>query len=114
MLSLSDAFASASSEGERASAAAAGQAMVANWTGTAFSAGYVVAAVAFLIVSVLMLRSDVYSRLTGWVGVGFGVSSLVPASAGVVGLIVSIASLLPMWLWFALLARRLLRMGRRR
>jgi hypothetical protein len=112
MLDLSRRYATASTEAERAVTLGAGEAMVASWTGTAFSVGYVLGALAFLIVSAVMLRSDVFGRVTAWVGLVFGVVSLVPASAGTVGLVFSLLSLIPMWVWLVLIARRLRQLGR--
>lgn len=37
---------------------------------------------------------------------------LVPASAGKLGIVLSLLSLVPMWLWLMLIARRLFRLGR--
>jgi hypothetical protein len=113
MLALSRQHAAATTDAERAVALAAGQAMVASWTGTAFSVGYVLGALAFLIASVVMLRSDVFGRVTAWVGIVFGIASLVPASAGTIGIVFSLISLIPMWIWLVLLARRLLQLGHR-
>jgi len=114
MLALSQQHAAATTDSGRNVALAAGQAMVASWTGTAFSVGYVLGALAFLIAAVVMLRSDVFGRVTGWVGVVFGVASLVPASAGTVGIVFSLVALVPMWIWLILIARRLLQLGRPR
>jgi hypothetical protein len=112
MLALSRQYAVATTDAGRTVALAAGQAMLASWTGTAFSVGYVLGALAFLIAAVVMLHSNVFGRVTGWVGVVFGVASLVPASAGTVGIVFSLVSLIPMWIWLILIARRLLQLGR--
>jgi hypothetical protein len=113
MLALSQRYAEATTDTERSILLAAGQTMVASWTGTAFSVGYVLGALGFLIVSFAMLRAHVFGRVTAWVGVVFGVASLVPASAGSVGIAFSLASLVPMWIWLGLVALRLARLGRR-
>jgi hypothetical protein len=112
MLSLSRQYSAGTTDAERTVALAAGEAMVATWMGTAFSVGYVLGALAFLIVSAVMLRSDVFGKLVAWVGIVFGILSLIPASAGTPGIVFSIASLVPMWLWLALIARRLLQLAR--
>jgi hypothetical protein len=75
------------------------------------SLGYVLGALAFLIAAAVMLRSNVFGRVTAWVGLVFGVASLVPASAGTVGIVFSLVSLVPVWIWLILIARRLLRLG---
>lgn len=112
MLRLSRQYDVAMTPAQHLQALGAAEAMVARWIGSSFTASYVLGAISFLITAGVMLRGRVFSRTTGYVGVVFGVLSLVPASAGRVGLVFSLLSLLPMWLWFALSARRLLQLGR--
>lgn len=111
MLSLSKQYAAAATDAQRASALAAGQAMIATWQGSAFNVSYVLGAVVILLFSAVMLRSQVFGRVTAYVGLLFGVLSLVPASAGKPGLILSFLSLVPMWIWLILIARRLFQLG---
>lgn len=111
MLRLSQRFADAVTPIQHVQALAAGEAMVATWLGSSFATGYVLGGLAFLIVAAMMLRSDVYSRATGYVGVVFALLSLVPASAGRLGLVMSLLSLVPMWIWLGLVARQLWALG---
>jgi hypothetical protein len=90
---------------------AAGEAAMASWTGTAFVASYILSAVATIVGSVVMLRTRTFSRTLGVVGLVYGVLNLVPASAGTLGLIMSLAGLVPMLVWLALVTRGLLRPG---
>jgi hypothetical protein len=112
MLSLSDRYAAATAEPERSAIVAAGQAMVETWEGTAFGVAYVLGAVAILLASAVMLQSQTFSKTTGYVGVVFGLLSLVPATAGKIGLVFSLLSLLPMCIWLILIARRLFQLSR--
>ena len=57
MLTLSNQYATATTEVERSIFLAAGQAMLATWQGTAFDVSYVLSGLAILIVSAVMLRS---------------------------------------------------------
>src|SRR5215212_887232 len=113
MLSLSNQYGTASTEVERSTFLAAGQAMLATWQGTAFDVSYVLSALAILIVSAVMLRGHHYlfSKTTGYAGLSAGVLALVLPTAGVIGVVFSIVSLVPMVVWLALVARRLLRSG---
>jgi hypothetical protein len=112
MLTLSNQYATATTEAERSIFLAAGQAMLATWQGTAFDVSYVLSALAVLTVSAVMLRSHhLFSKTTGYAGLSAGVLALVPPTAGTVGLILSIVSLVPMVIWLALIAQRLLRSG---
>src|SRR5215211_1058397 len=113
MLSLSNQYGTATTEVERSTFLTAGQAMLATWQGTAFDVSYVLSALAILIVSAVMLRGHHYlfSKTTGYAGLSAGVLALVPPTAGVIGVVFSIVSLVPMVVWLALVARRLLRSG---
>jgi len=112
MLTLSNQYATATTEVERSIFLAAGQAMLATWQGTAFDVSYVLSAIAILIVSAVMLRSHhLFSKTTAYAGLSAGVLALVPPTAGTIGVIFSIVSLVPMVIWLTLIARRLLRSG---
>lgn len=112
MLSLSNQYATATTEVERSIFLAAGQAMLATWQGTAFDVSYVLSGLAILIVSAVMLRSHhLFSKTTGYAGLSAGVLALVPPTAGTIGLVFSLVSLVPLVIWLALIARRLLRSG---
>jgi uncharacterized membrane protein YhaH (DUF805 family) len=113
MLSLSSQYATATTEVERSIFLAAGQAMLATWQGTAFDVSYVLSGLAIIIVSAVMLRSHHYlfSKTTGYAGLSAGVLALVPPTAGTIGLVFSLVSLVPLVVWLALIARRFLRSG---
>jgi hypothetical protein len=111
MLALSDQYAAATTDAQRSMFLAAGQAMLAIWTGTAFDVGYVLLGVALLIIGVVMLRSPLFSKVTAYVGIVLGVMSLLPPTAGTIGLVFSLGSLLPLEIWLILIARRLLQLG---
>src|SRR5215212_9125889 len=112
MLTLSNQYATATTEVERSIFLAAGQAMLATWQGTAFDVSYVLSAIAILIVSAVMLRSHhLFSKTTAYAGLSAGVLALVPPTAGTIGLVFSLASIVPMVIWLALIARRLFAQG---
>jgi hypothetical protein len=64
-----------------------------------------------LLVSTVMLRGMVFSRVTGVAGVVAGVTGLVPANMGTAGLVLSFLSLLPLIVWLILVGQRLLQFG---
>src|SRR5215213_9466198 len=112
MLSLSNQYATAVTDAERPLFLAAGQAMLVTWQGTAFDVSYVLSALATLIISAVMLRSHhLFSKTTGYAGLSAGVLMLVPPTAGLIGVFFSLLSLVPLVIWLALIARRLLRSG---
>jgi hypothetical protein len=109
MLSLSNQYTAANTDVERSMLLAAGYTMLVTWQGTAFNVGYVLGGLALVIVSAVILRSHyLFSRVTGYAGMAAGVLALVPASAGMIGLVFSLVSLVPTAIWLALIARRLL------
>ncbi len=111
MLSLSHQYGAATTDAERTALLGAGQAIIANWTGTAFNVAYFLGAVFAITVSIIMLRSHVFGKATAYAGLALGVLTLVPASAGTVGLVLSLLALVPTVIWYILLARRFFQLG---
>ncbi len=122
MLSLSDQYAAATTDAHRSMLSAAGQAMLANTnqrTVEGFNMGLFLVSVAGLIVSTVMLRSNIFSKVTAYVGIIANAISLaeylrlVFVPAAVVLLIISAAaSGLLLLIWYILIARRLFQLGR--
>jgi len=110
MYSLSQQYAAATSAAERAALEAAGQTLLTVYNGTSFSVGYFLTGLATLLVSTVMLRSSLFSRLTGVAGIAAGVTGLVPASMGALGFVLSFLSLIPLIVWLFLVARRFLQL----
>ncbi len=110
MLSLSNQYAAVTTDAERSMLLVAGHATVAIWQGTAFDVGYVLEGMALLITATVMLRSAAFGRRTAWVGILLGVMSLLPPTAGIVGLAFSLGSLVPLEIWAVLVGRKLLQL----
>lgn len=111
MLSLSNQYAAATTDAQRAMFLAAGQTMLETYKGTAFNVYYVLNAVALLIFFTVMLRSNIFSKATAYVGIVAGVLMIVPSTAGTIGLYFALASLVPWAIWLILFARRLFQLG---
>jgi len=107
MLALSGQYAAATTEAQRTTLLGAGHAMLALYTGTAFNAYYVLSDVALLIIAFVMLRSDVFSRTTGYLALAAGIFMAIPSTAGAIGLVFSLLSLVPWEVWLIFIARRL-------
>jgi hypothetical protein len=112
MLSLSDQYAAATTDEQRAMFLAAGQTMLAIWQGTAFDVSYILSALAALIVAVVMLRSNIFSKVTAYVGIVASVLMFAPPTVGTIGVVFSLISLVPFVVWLILVARRLFQLGR--
>jgi hypothetical protein len=111
MLSLSNQYWSATTDAQRAASLAAGQAMLAMWTGTAYTVSYVMGAVAGLIIALVMLRSKVFGRRVAWLGIATNVLGIVPPTIGAIGIALSLLSLAPYVIWLVLIAQRLFELG---
>jgi len=111
MLSLSDQYAAATTEAQRAVALVAGQALWANYQGTAFDVGYVLTALWASIASMVMLLKGGFGRATASIGILTGTSMLVPPTAGRVGIVLSLAAVALSLVWYLLLAHRLWQLG---
>lgn len=111
MLAASDLFAAAANEAGRTVALAVGQTLLLTWQGTTFGISYVLAGLAMTIASLVMLRLGPFGKVTAWVGIFGGLMSIVPSNAGTIGLVLSLASLVPVWAWLILAGRTLLRLS---
>jgi hypothetical protein len=113
MLSLSNQYAAAATEAQKAIFLAAGQATMAMWQGSAFQAGYILGSLAPIMISVVMLqdRYQVFSKSTAYMGILANVIALglyVPKF----GIAISIFSVVFLWIWYLLIARRLFQLSR--
>jgi len=118
MLSLSDKYAAATTDEARHQLLAAGEAILATdmWHGTGAILGSILLESGAVLISVVMLRGSVFSKATAYVGI---VTHGLDLAHGVIGLVnPKVAFLLmaiagPLYLvWFVLVGRRLLRLGR--
>ncbi|HEX7476106.1 MAG TPA: hypothetical protein VF318_09115, partial [Dehalococcoidales bacterium] len=111
MLSLSSQYAAATTDNQRSLLLASGQSMLAIYQGTAFYVSNFIGTVALLMVSIVMLRNDIFSKTIAYTGIianvlGFGL--FIPSTIGV---ILSIISVLFLAVWWIMIARRLFHLG---
>jgi hypothetical protein len=119
MIPLSDKFAAATSDTARNQLLAAGEALMAAdiWHSTSAILGGVLLQCGAVLISIVMLRSSVFSKTTAWLGIVMHgldlahiVGGLLLPAAGFV--LLSIAG--PLYpVWFALVGLRLLRLARK-
>jgi hypothetical protein len=121
MLSLSNQYAAATTDAQRSVFLAAGQTVLTNTNQRllgGFNMGLFLVSVAGLIVSSVMLRSNSFSRLTGYMGILANVVSLADylrealAPPVAVALVVILSYALFSGIWFFLVGRRLYQLGR--
>jgi len=121
MLSLSSKYAAATTDLQRSTLLAAGEALLANTNQRAiggFNMGFLLVSVAGLIVSSVMLRATAFRRLTAYVGIlAFGLSLAdylrqAFTSSVTIALLLILPGALLIVVWFSLVGRRLLQLGR--
>ena len=106
MLSLSKEFLAATSEVQRNSLLGASSVLMAIYRGTAFNVYYVLNAITLLILAIVMLKSRIFSRTTAIIGISSGVLMAIPSSAGTIGMVFSLASLIPWAIFLVLIAKK--------
>ncbi len=110
MMTLSDQYAAAASDAQRQIFLAAGQVMLVTYNGTVFNISYILGAAALIILSVIMLQSNLFSKATAYLGLLANIIALglyIPA----IGIFISVFSVVFLWIWDLLIAFRLLRLG---
>jgi hypothetical protein len=110
MLSLSERYAAATTNEQRSMFVAAGQAMLALYSGTAFQVSYVLGSVVLVITAVVMLRSHIFSKATAYAGIlssVIGLGLFVPK----IGLVLALISVPFLAIWDILIARRFFQLG---
>ena len=121
MLSLGDQYAAATTDAQRSTFLAAGQAVLANTNQRAvggFNMGLFLVSAAGLIVSMVMLQSNSFSRSTAYVGISAYALSLADylrealTSSAAIALLVILPGALLLVMWFGLVGRRLYQLGR--
>lgn len=106
---LSNQHAAATTAAEQAALVASGQTLLTLYNGGSFGLSYILGAVSTLIFSAAMVRYRVFGLLPGVVGIITGISMLVPANLGQIGVLIAMLSLIPTLVWLILLSRALFR-----
>jgi uncharacterized membrane protein YdbT with pleckstrin-like domain len=106
MLYLSNGYTAAGTDTERAMFLAAGEAKLSTFHGTAFHISYILGSISGLIISLVMLRTNIFSKATAYVRIAssvFDFGLYVP----VIGVYIAVFSVLFLSVWSIMIARRL-------
>jgi hypothetical protein len=113
MLYLSNHYAAATTDAQRTMILAAGEAMLATFHGTAFHVGINLFSIYYLIVSLVMLQSNIFGRVTAFTGVVAAILNWGLYVPGGIGLFLFTLSVIPfLAIWLILVARKLFQLGR--
>lgn len=82
---------------------AAGEALMAGYTGTAFDVYYVLSTLCLLLFSYAIIKSPKFHKSVGFLGLASGFFMIIPSSAGMIGMIFSFLSLIPWVIFIAVL-----------
>lgn len=82
---------------------AAGEALLAGYTGTTFDVYYVLSTVCLLLFAYALIKSHRFKKSVGLWGLASGFFMIIPSSTGVLGMIFSLLSLIPWVIFVALL-----------
>jgi hypothetical protein len=106
MLFLSNGYAAATTETERALFLTAGQELVAAFHGTAFHISYILGSMTGLILSFVMLQTNIFGKTFAYVRIASSICDFglyIP----VIGIYISMFSVLFLFVWNIMIARRL-------
>lgn len=118
MVPLSDKFAAATSDAERSQLLAAGEALLATdiWHSTGAIVGGVLVQIGAVLISVVMLRGNVFTTLTAWLGIvmhGLDLAHIVGGLFLPVSGVVLMAIAGPLYpIWLVLVGLRLLKLAK--
>lgn len=82
---------------------AAGEALMAGYTGTTFDVYYVMSAICLLLFAYALIKSPKFKKSVGLWGLASGFFMTIPSSAGAIGMMFSLLSLIPWVVFIALL-----------
>jgi len=111
MLYLSNQYTAAATDVQRSMFLAAGEGMLATFHGTTFHVSYILGSITGLIISVVMLRSNIFSKATAYVRIASSICDFglyVPT----IGIFISMFSVVFLLIWNIMIARRLFQLGR--
>jgi hypothetical protein len=111
LLAFSDAHATAVTEAQRAVYLAAGEAALSAYYGTVFQVSYILGYVAYILIGAAMLRGAVFGRVTAVLGIVTGVVGF-GFYLPMIGLVLSVFTVLFIGIWNLLVARRLFQLAR--
>ncbi len=78
---------------------AAGEAVMAGYTGTTFNAYYFLSTISLLLFSYAIIKSTKFKKSVGIWGLASGLLMIIPSSVGTIGMVFSLLSLIP-WVVF--------------
>jgi len=82
---------------------AAGETLLAGYSGTSFNVYYVLNTICLLMFSYTLIKSPIFKKSVGYWALASGFFMIIPSSVGMIGLIFSLLSLIPWMVFIGLL-----------
>jgi hypothetical protein len=111
MMSLNNQYLLAETNEQKTILLTTGKVMLTRYHGTAFGVYYILNGLSLVLFSAAMIRNEVFSKKTAYIGLVAGILMLVPSTIGMVGMIFALTSLIPTSIWLFMIARRLNQIG---
>jgi hypothetical protein len=112
LLNLSNQYNLAETITQKSALISAGQSLLLGWQGTAFLIYYILNGIALILISWVMLKNPIFGKKTAIIGLIAGLLMIIPSTFGTVGIIFSLASLIPWYIFSILISREFLRYSR--
>lgn len=112
MLSISKQYYSTDSIESKQQLLSVGHGLIARYKGTAFDVYYVFNAITLLLISMTMYKSKDFGKSSATWGLIAGIFMIIPSTAGTLGLVFSLISLIPWIVFSILIGRRLIQMSK--
>lgn len=112
MLSISKQYYSTDSIESKQQLLSVGHGLIARYKGTAFDVYYIFNAITLLLISMTMYKSKDFGKSSATWGLIAGIFMIIPSTAGTLGLIFSLISLIPWMVFSILIGRRLIQMAK--
>lgn len=112
MMSMSGKYFAAANDAEKTQWLAAGRTLLEVYNGSCFDMSYVLGGIVTLILSIVMLKSKIFSKATAIIGIVMSVFMLVPPTVGPFGLFMSMLSLIPTMIWLMLVGRGFIKLAK--
>jgi hypothetical protein len=91
----------------------AGKATLLGWQGTAFDTYYVLNGIALFCISIVMYKNSNYTKATAIWGLIAAIFMVIPSTAGLIGLICSLLSLIPWYIFSIKFCKVFYRIGKK-
>lgn len=111
-LNLSNQYNLAETIAQKTILISAGESLLLSWQGTDFLIYYILNGIALILISWVMLKNPIFGKTTAVIGLIAGILMIIPSTFGTIGIIFSLASLIPWYIFSILISKEFLKIPR--